>query len=146
MTPTDQSLIVSITVKDANAALEYYQKSFNAEALFKLPLPDGSLGHADVRIGNTMVHLSGEYPDWRALSPETLGGSPNLLCIRHDDYETMFQQAVDNGAEVLAPMTDFPWGIRSGVIIDPFGYRWSIGKQVEVVSPEEVMQRLAGQS
>ena len=146
MTPTDQSLVVSITVKDAGAALDFYQKAFNAEPLFTLPMPDGSVAHADVKIGNTMVHLSGEYPDWRALSPETIGGSPNLLCIRDDEFETLFQQAIDNGAEVLVPLTDFPWGMRSGVIIDPFGHRWSIGKQVEVLSHEEVMQRLASQT
>ena len=145
MTPNNQSIVLSITVKDAAAALAFYEKAFDAEALYTLPMPDGSLGHADVKIGNTMVHLSGEYPDWKALSPETIGGSPNLICIRHDDFERLYQQALENGAEVIVPMQDYPWGFRTGVITDPFGHRWSIGKQTEELSPEQVMQRLSGQ-
>lgn len=146
MTPHDQSFTVSITVDDGNTALEYYQKAFGAEVLLRFPMPDGSLAHADLRIGNTLLYLSGEYPEWKALSPRTIGGSPNLLCIRDDDFENIFQKAVDLGAEILQPMQTYPWGARTGVIIDPFGYRWSIGQLIEVVSPEEIMQRMKDMS
>ena len=105
MTPHDQSLTVSITVNDGNVAIEFYQKAFNAEILLKFPMPDGSLAHADFKIGNTLVYLSGEYPEWKAFSPKTVGGSPTLLCIRDDNFETIFQQAVDSGAEVLQGWT-----------------------------------------
>ena len=142
MTPHDQSFTVSITVDDGNAAIEYYQMAFNAELLMKMPMPDGSLGHADLKIGNTLFYVSGEYPDWNAFSPKTLGGAPNLLCIRDDAFETLFQQAVDLGAKVMHPMQNFPWGVRAGVITDPFGYRWSIGKVVEDLTAEQIQLRL----
>ncbi len=143
MTPHDQSVTLSITVDDGNAALEFYQKAFNAEVLLKFPMPDGSLAHADLRIGNTNLYLSEEYPEWKAFSPKSVGGSPNLLCIRDDDFEAIFKRAIELGAEVLQPMQTYPWGSRTGVIVDPFGYRWSIGQQLEELSAEEVMQRMA---
>lgn len=142
MTPHNQSLAVSITVDDGNAAVEFYQKAFNAEILMKLPMPDGLLAHADLKIGNSLFYVSGEYPEWKAFSPKTVGGSPNLLCIRDDGFEALFQQAIDLGAEVMHPMQNYPWGARAGVIIDPFGYRWSIGQQLEELTQEEIQQRL----
>lgn len=144
MEPIDQTLTVSITVDDAKAALEYYQKAFNAEVVSKFEMPGGIIAHADLKIGNTAVYLSDEYPDWKAFSPKTIGGSPNLLCIKEEDCDALFQQAVDAGGEVLVPMQDQIWGTRSGILIDPFGYRWNVGKVVEELTSEEIMQRMSG--
>lgn len=144
MIPHNQSVSISITVDDAKAAIEFYEKAFGAEVLFSMPMPDGSIAHADVKIGETLLYVSGEYADWKALSPKTVGGCPYLLCLRGEAYETWFEQAVELGAEVMHPMQDFPWGVRAGVLTDPFGCRWSIGTQTEVLTAEEIMQRMSG--
>jgi len=107
-------------------------------------MPGGIIAQADMKIGNTAFYLSGEYPEWKAFSPKTLGGSPNLLCISEEDCDAMFQQAIDLGGEIIAPMEDNPWGTRSGVLVDPFGYRWNVGKVVEKFSTEEIMERMKG--
>jgi len=142
MERNNQSLTISITVDDAAAALEYYQKAFNAEVVSKFEMPGGILAHADMKIGNTLFYLSGEYPEWKAFSPNTVGGCPNLLCLNEEDCDELFKQALEVGGEVMMPMADQPWGTRSGVLVDPFGYRWNVGKTVEVLTNEQIMERL----
>ncbi len=142
MDNNNQYITISITVDDAKAAVECYQKALNAEVESNWEMPDGTVIHSVLKFGNTMVYVSGEYPDWKAFCPKTVGGSPNLLCVRDENCDELFQQAVDAGGEILQPLQNFPWGMRVGVMIDPFGYRWSIGKQTEDLTQEEIMQRL----
>ena len=143
MIENQQTLTVSITVDDARAALDFYEKALNAKIVSKFEMPDGTVAHADVMIGNTAVYVSGEFPDWNAFSPKTIGGSPNLLCITEEDCDALFQQAIDAGGEILSPMQDHVWGTRSGLFVDPFGYRWTIGKVIEKLTPEQLMERMS---
>jgi len=132
---------ISLTVKDGNQALDFYQRAFGAEVRFKMPMPDGGIAHSEFMIGNTRLMLSGESPEWSAFAMPEGTMSSNLLSIVAPDCDASYQQALDAGATSLsAPQNQF-WGARSAVIKDPFGYRWSFIQQVEDVSPEEIMER-----
>ncbi len=142
MSNHNQTFTVSITVDDAKAALDYYQKALKAEVVASFEMPDGTLMHAELKFGETHVFLSGEFPAWKAFSPKTVGGSPNLLCLKDEDCDGLFASALQVGGEVISPVQDFPWGERAGVFADPFGYRWCISKTIEELSPEEIHQRM----
>jgi PhnB protein len=139
------TLTPSLNLKGASAAVEFYKKAFQAVERFSMPSPDGSglIMHGEIQIGNSVLMYCDEAPDWGALSPQTVGGCPLSLNLYVEDCDATHQTAVDAGAEVLRPPTTYPWGERSSMVLDPFGYRWAICTKVEDVSPEEVQRRLA---
>ncbi len=132
-----------IFIRGAEAAIEFYQRAFGAEAVMRLPAPDGSLMHAEIRIGNAHVMLADEMPDMQAKSPQTLGGVSGSLMIYVDDVDATFAQALAAGATELRPIEDQFWGDRMGTVIDPFGQQWSIATHTEDVSEAEVQARFA---
>lgn len=143
MTSSNQQYVtLSLTVKDTDAALDFYTQAFDAKVLNQFTMPDGSLVHADLQIGNTVLFLSGEFPQWGALSPLHYGGCPNLICIKDESCDAVFDRAVAAGATVIEPMTDQFWGERVGILRDPSGYRWSVGKSIETVTPEILLERM----
>jgi len=131
-----------LTVKGGAEAIEFYKKAFDAMEVMRLPNPDGTLGHAEVKIGNALVMLADEYPDYGNLSPKTLGGSSVRLHMYVEDVDAFFEQAVAAGAKVLIPIADQFYGDRSGRLEDPFGHVWLISTHVEDVSPEEMNRRM----
>ena len=134
---------ISLTVKGAAEALTFYQKAFNAGVEMRMDAPDGTLMHANLIIGDTMIYLSDEYPEWHALTPPAGSYSSVLLSITSEgDVDAEFEQAVKAGAEVVDAPKDRPWGSRTGVLRDPYGYRWSISKMIEEVAPEEIARRM----
>ncbi|WP_309398543.1 VOC family protein [Cerasicoccus maritimus] len=141
MQPHNQSLTISLTVVGAAAALEHYPKAVNAELVQKFAMPNGDIVHATLKIQDTLVYLSEEFPQWKALSPKTLGGCPSLICLQVEDPDAAHAQAVAAGAEVIDPVQDYLWGERGGVVVDPFGYRWAFTKHIEDVSEEEMFRR-----
>ena len=135
------TLAISLTVKNAAKALDYYARAFGAEELVRIAAPDGSVGHAEFKIGDSRIFISGEHAEWKAFAmPEgTLASS--LLCLMTDDCDAAFERAIAaGGTSVAAPKDEF-WGMRSAVVADPFGYRWSLGQVIEDVTPEEVAKR-----
>jgi PhnB protein len=141
MTKT-QSLSPYIAVKGASDAIEFYKQAFGAEEKFRLVDPsDGRIGHAEIQIGNVVMMLSDEYPDFGALSPESLGGSPVKFQIYVPDADAAFANAISLGATELRPLAEQFFGDRSGMLLDPFGHSWTIATQVEDVSPEEMQAR-----
>ena len=131
-----------LTVKGGAEAIEFYKKAFDAMEVMRLPNPDGTLGHAEVKIGNALVMLADEYPDYGNLSPKTLGGSSVRLHMYVEDVDAFFEKAVAAGAKVLIPIADQFYGDRSGRLEDPFGHVWLISTHVEDVSPEEMNRRM----
>jgi PhnB protein len=87
--------------------------------------------------------IADEYPDFGALSPATIGGSPVKLLLYVDDADAIMRQAIAAGATELRPVKTQFYGDRSGMILDPFGFNWSIATPVENVSPEEMQQRFS---
>ncbi|HEV8376092.1 MAG TPA: VOC family protein [Candidatus Polarisedimenticolia bacterium] len=131
--------------RDTKSALEYYKKAFGAETGMVMPGPDGRTGHAEIKIGDSMIFMSDEFPEMSpgTKSPQSAGCVTGTVFLYVSDVDTVFQRAVAAGAKVLMPVTDMFWGDRFGKIVDPFGHHWGIATRKEDLSPQEVQQRHA---
>jgi len=132
-----------LIVQGAAAALEFYQKAFGATEMFRVTQPDGKVGHAEIKIGNSIVMLADEHPEIGALGPPTIGGSPVSFYLYVEDVDAMFARAVAAGAKVLRPIQNQFYGDRSGGVEDPFGHKWYIATHIEEVPLEELEKRAA---
>ena len=132
-----------LSIKGAAAALEYYKKAFGAIELFRMDAPDGRIGHAEIKIGDSPIMLADEYPEMEFVSPQTLGGTPIGLMIYVEDVDTVYAQALTEGGKEVKPLQDQFYGDRSGTLKDPFGHVWTIATHKEDVSPEEMDRRAA---
>lgn len=132
-----------LIVKGAAAAIEFYKKVFAAAEIMRMPGPDGKIGHAEIRIGDSAVMLADEHPDMGAKSPQTLGGSPVSLLVYVGDADAVVRQAIAAGAQLKEPVTDKFYGDRMGGLTDPFGHVWFVATHIEDVTPEEMKKRVA---
>jgi PhnB protein len=132
-----------LSIKGAAKAIDYYKEVFGATELFRMAGPDGKIGHAEIKIGNSPIMLADEYPEMEFVSPQTLGGSPVGLMIYVDDVDTMFKQAIKAGGKEIKPLQDQFYGDRSGTLRDPFGHVWTVATHIEDVAPEELKRRAA---
>ena len=136
------SLTPYIVCKGAAQAIEFYSKVFGAEETVRMPGPNGSVAHAEVRIGNSMLMLADEDRERGQLSPESIGGSASSIMFYTDDVDQVFQRAVAAGAKAEMPPADMFWGDRMGNLMDPFGHQWAIATHKEDVTPEEMQKRM----
>jgi uncharacterized glyoxalase superfamily protein PhnB len=127
----------------AAQAIDFYKKAFGAEERARLPGPDGRLMHAAVQIGDSHVMLVDERPEWGALGPKSLKGSPVTIHLYVDDVDAFVARAVKAGAKVTMPVADQFWGDRYGKLEDPFGHHWSVATHVREVSMEEAQKAMA---
>jgi PhnB protein len=127
-----------LTVRDAERAIEFYKNAFGAESRGVMKGPDGKVMHAEIKIGDSVVMLSDEFPDFGSVSPQGLGGSPMGLHIYVDDVDSSFDRAVKAGAQVEMPVMDQFWGDRYGRLKDPFGHKWSIATHKKDLSMDEM--------
>jgi PhnB protein len=132
-----------VIVNDAAAAIDFYTRAFGATEVMRMPGPEGKIGHAEIKIGNSTVMLADEYPEMGARSPKALGGSPVSLMIYVEDVDALAKQAVAAGAKETRPVKDQFYGDRSGSFEDPFGLEWHIATHVEDVPPDEMEKRAA---
>ena len=132
------SVTPAIVVRDAAKAIDFYTRAFGAEEIGRMLGPDGSVVHAEIRIGDSLIMLGEENEQWGTRSPLTLGGTPGSLHIYVDDVDTAFAQAVEAGATVRSPLEDAFWGDRYGKLTDPFGHEWGIATRVKELSAEEM--------
>ena len=130
-----------LAVDDANAAIEYYKKAFGAKERLRMDAPDGSVGHAELEIGDSLVMLSDPTPEATTRPPREVGGTTTGVFLYVPDVDAVVKKAVDGGATVTMEVADQFWGDRFGSIKDPFGHIWSIATHVEDVPPEEIAQR-----
>jgi PhnB protein len=138
---SEPTVFLSLTVKDSAKALEFYAKALGAKEVFRMPTPDGGIGHAEFAIGNTHIYISDEASDWHAYAMPEGSTASCLFAIAVDDCDRAYEQAVKAGADSLSQPQDQFWGVRSAIIKDPFGYRWSFGQRIEDVTPEEIAKR-----
>jgi len=138
------SLTVYISVKGAEDAIEFYKSAFGAKVTGRLSMPDGSIGHAELQIGDSKIMLAEENEQWGNRSPQTIGGTPVSLCIYVEDVDAVFTKALQAGAKVTGEMVvkDQFYGDRTGGITDPFGHQWTIMTHIEDVSFEEMQKRM----
>ena len=137
------SLTPYLVCKGAAKAIEFYTKAFGAKEMVRMPGPGGSVAHAEVQIGNSMLMLADENKERGHLSPESIGGSASSIMFYADDVDDVFKRAVAAGAKAEMPPADMFWGDRMGNLVDPFGHKWSIATHKEDVSPEEMQKRMA---
>lgn len=130
-----------ITVDNGQAALDFYTTVFGGVVESCMAEPSGRIGHAEIRIGDSVLSISDEYPEYGAKSPKTLGGSATMLQLYVEDCDDVVQRATDAGATVAQPVENQFYGDRGGKIIDPFGHKWWIATRVEDVSVEEQHRR-----
>jgi len=131
-----------LIVREGAKAIDYYKRAFGATELFRMPGPDGKLGHAEIRIGNSPIMLADENPEMGARSPQALGGSPVSILLYVQDVDKQFPQAIAAGGKVVRPLKDQFYGDRSGTLEDPFGHVWTIATHKEDVTPEEMNKRM----
>jgi PhnB protein len=131
-----------IIVRDAARAIAFYERAFGARELFRLTNPgDARVGHAELSIAGALLYLADEWPDFGALSPASIGGTPVTLHLDVEDADAVVQRAEEAGATVLRAVKDEFFGERTGMIGDPFGHRWQIATKKEHLSPEEMQRR-----
>jgi uncharacterized glyoxalase superfamily protein PhnB len=132
----------SLVVAGAAKAIEFYKKALGAEEKSRFPGPDGSLMHAEIRIGDSIIMLGDEMPEQGGRGPKSFGGTPVSMFIYRDKVDEAWKRAVDAGARVIMPLTDQFWGDRGGCIEDPFGHRWWLCQHMKDLSQAE-LQRAA---
>jgi len=130
-----------LTIRNAAAALDFYKKAFHAVELMRMAGPDGKVMHAEMRIGDSIVMMSDEFPEMGCTSPQKLGGSPCTLMLYVDDVDVWFPRAIAAGGKVRFPVKDQFYGDRSGTFEDPFGHMWVLSTHKEDLTPDEISKR-----
>ena len=137
------SITPYLIIKGAAQAIEYYKSVFGATEVFRMDQPDGKVGHAELKIGDSRVMLADENLSMGAghASAASIGQSPVSLYLYIPDVDRVVERAVAAGAKILKPVEDQFYGDRSGFIQDPFGHLWGIATHVEDVAPQELEER-----
>jgi PhnB protein len=131
-----------ITVKNAAKAIEFYKKAF-AATLAEEPcaMPDGRIGHAELKIGDSVLMINDEFPEMNAAAP-TGKTTSAAICLYIKDVDMVFKTAVSLGSKVVKPLENQFWGDRMGTVTDPFGHQWSLATHVEDVTPAQLKERM----
>ena len=132
-----------LTIRGAADAIEFYKRAFGARERFRMPGPDGkSIGQAEIVIGDSIIMLADEVPQFGNLSPQALNGTPITFALYVEDADASYKRAVDAGAKIFRPIADQFYGDRAGTVIDPYGYQWSLMTRKEELTAEELNKRL----
>ena len=130
-----------LIVKGAANAIDYYKRAFGATELFRMADEKGTIGHAEIRIGDSVIMLADETPGAVCHTPRSLGGTSVGMMIYVNDVDSVFKRAVEAGGKSLRPLTNQFYGDRSGTLEDPYGHVWTVATHVEDVPPEELKRR-----
>jgi PhnB protein len=134
-----------LIVQGGVEVLEFYAKVFGATERMRFPGPDGTVAHAEIQIGDSVVIVEEQSPERgsKAPPPGGVAGFPSFLFIYVEDVDAVVARAVELGATLQRPPQDQFYGDRDGYIVDPFGHGWTVATHVEDVAPEELMRRMA---
>lgn len=135
------SITPYLLVRGASAAIDFYNRAFGAVEILRLTAPDGRIGHAEIRIGDSHLMMADEHPEMDFLGPESRGGTSVTMNLYVADADAVFAQAIAAGATELRPLCDQFYGDRSGAVTDPWGHIWSIASRVEAITSEEIQRR-----
>jgi PhnB protein len=124
-----------LTVNGASAAIDWYKKALGAKELRRDAVPGGMIMNAQIRIGDSIVMLSDNFPK-PGSPPDVLGTSPVTIHLYSKNVDKLWQQAVDAGAKVTMPIDNMFWGERYGQLTDPFGHKWSMSQQISMSKAE----------
>jgi len=131
-----------LVVNDAAGAIDFYKRAFGAQEIMRMNGPHGKIGHAELRIGDSVLMLSDEMPGSGMRSPKSLGGTAAGVFLYVEGVDSAFQKATSAGAKADMPPADMFWGDRFGKLTDPFGHSWSMATHKEDVAPEEMKKRM----
>jgi len=137
-----RSITPYLTLNDAARAIDFYKRAFGAQEVMRMEGPGGKIGHAEIKIGDSMIMLADEMPASSSRSPQSLGATTGGVFLYVENVDTVFNQAVSAGAQVEAPIADMFWGDRYGRLKDPFGHSWSVATHKEDVAPAEMKKRM----
>jgi PhnB protein len=130
-----------LVMRDAARAIDFYKRALGATETFRFDAPGGKIGHAEIKVGDSMIMLADEMPDMGYRGPQSLGGTAVSLMVYVEDVDSQFKRAIDAGAKVKQAVTDQFYGDRSGTLEDPFGHVWTIATHKEDVSQDELVKR-----
>ena len=134
----NQTVTAYLSVNGAADAIEFYKKAFGAAERYRIPNPDGKIGHAELMIGNSLIYLADEWPEGDFYSPATRGHTTVSFALEVDDCDAAVERAVSAGAVIERPIRDEPYG-RTADVRDPFGHRWGIMKVNADFKPEDML-------
>jgi PhnB protein len=132
-----------LIVNGAAQAIEFYRDAFGATEIMRMPAPQGRIGHAEIRVGDSVIMLADEHPEMGYRGPRALGGTSVSVLLYVPDVDRMFAQALSCGAKSLRAVADQFYGDRMGTLEDPFGHVWTLGTHIEDVPHEEMKRRMA---
>jgi PhnB protein len=130
-----------LRIRGASEAIEFYRRALGAVELMRMAMPDGRVGHAELKVGDSIIMLADEFPEMNIRGPQTLGGTSVAFCVYLEDSDSAVKRAVDAGAKVLRPVQDQFYGDRSGTVVDPYGHEWTLSTHKEDLSPDEMKKR-----
>lgn len=134
------SVTPSLIVRDVAKAIDFYKRAFGAEETVRMDGPGGTIMHAEIRIGDSVIMLGEENEEWGTKSPLSTNGNPGSLHLYVPDVDASFAKAIEAGATERYPIEDAFWGDRYGKVTDPFGHEWGIATHVKDLSPEEMKE------
>ena len=135
------ALTPSLAVENAAEAIEFYKRALGAKERVRMSTPMGTIGHAELEIGDSVLMLADPMPQSTVKPPKDLGGTSVGIFLYVEDVDEVVRQVVDAGGSVTMPVEDQFWGDRFGVVADPFGHQWQIATHIEDLSPEEIAER-----
>jgi PhnB protein len=137
------SVTPGLVVRGAAQAIDFYKKALGAQELVRMPGADGTIMHAELKIGDSVIFISDEVPGKGVTrSPQTLGGCTGTLNIYVPNVDQVFKQAIAAGGKESMPVADQFWGDRYGTFTDPFGHSWGVATHKEDLTAEEMQQRM----
>jgi PhnB protein len=135
------SVTAYLSIRDAGKALDFYKRAFGAKELLRMAGPDGKIGHAEIKLGDSRVMLADEFPSMGFLGPQSRGGTTVMLHLYVKDVDATVVKATAAGATIKRPIKDEFYGDRTGTIEDPFGHVWYVATHKEDLSPAEIRRR-----
>jgi len=135
-----------LIVADGAEAIDFYKRVFGAQELFRMGGPGNKVGHAELKVGDSVLMLADEHPEMGYRGPNAFGGSPVSLLLYVEDVDKVVDMAVKEGSKLQRPVADQFYGDRTGTLTDPFGHIWTIATHKEDVAPEEMERRMAAAS
>jgi PhnB protein len=132
-----------MSVQGAARAIAFYKKAFGAKEVMRMPGPGGTIGHAEIQIGDSRIMLADEFPEMNFRSPGAIGGTPVTIHLYVQDVDKVAKKAIAAGAKLLRPVADQFYGDRTGSLEDPFGHVWHIATHVEDISMKGLKKRAA---
>jgi PhnB protein len=128
----------SLFIAGAAKAIDFYKKALGAEEVSRFPAPDGTIMHAEIRIGDSTLMLSDEMPEYGGKSPKSLGGTPVSFFVYQENVDAAWKRAIDAGGKEVMPLIDQFWGDRAGCFQDPFGHNWWLAQHLRDMTTEEL--------